>query len=236
VTELFIAGDGVAGAEARDRELVSLRRVETHAASRGVPITHVGDDVIAALSDTTTPQGIVAVVAIDEVSIADMARTADLILVLAEVRDPGNAGTLLRSALGAGAGGVVLSRGTVDAWTSKTVRASAGALFKVPIKSGSPVEEALRELRSAGFSLVGTDAGARRAPEEVDLTGRVAVVVGNESWGMPPSAAGLVDIAVGIPMPGPAESLNAGIAGSILLFEAVRQRRVSGVYSLAPND
>lgn len=235
VLEIFVAADEASRGAGRERDIASLRRIADVAESAGVRMHHVGNDVIGALSDTSTPQGVVAVVGIPDVSLSDIVGAADLVLVLAEVRDPGNAGTLVRSALGAGAAGVVFARGTVDAWTSKTVRASAGAVFRVPISSGLPLEGALSDLRGNGFTLVGTDATAAVAPEDVDLTGRVALVVGNESWGIPAPSSGLLDVSVGIPMPGPAESLNAGIAGSILLFEAVRQRRGGRVYPLAPH-
>jgi TrmH family RNA methyltransferase len=213
--------DVFAAAHAMSRDVAAL------AAAREVPVTFVRDEVLAALSDTTTPQGVVAVVAMPSWSIDDLPARADLVLVLAEVRDPGNAGTLVRSAVAAGASGVVFTPGAVDPWHPKTVRATAGALFHVPVIRHRAVDDALQSLRRADFVVIGADAASTRPLDSVDLTRRVALVVGNEAWGLPSHMRHLLDEDVGIPMPGPVDSLNVGIAGSILLFEAVRQRRLS---------
>ncbi|MGH2699201.1 MAG: TrmH family RNA methyltransferase [Actinomycetota bacterium] len=182
--------------------------------------------VMAALSDTSTPQGVVAVARMHTVSLSEVA--GDLVVVLSEVRDPGNAGTLIRSAVAAGAGAVIFCPGSVDPFNSKTVRATAGLLFHVDVVAGVALADAANELGDKGFRMVGADATSTRSPEEIDLVAPVAIVLGNESWGLEASARALLDEEVGIPMPGPAESLNVGIAGSILLFEAVRQRRSGG--------
>ena len=180
--------------------------------------------VIAALTDTSTPQGVVAVA--EARTIEAEAIDGDLVVLLADVRDPGNAGTLLRSAVAAGSSGVVFAKGSVDPFNPKSVRATAGLLFRVPLVHEVALEDALGVLKARGFFVVGAAAGAAVAPEDVDLTQAVALVLGNESWGIEAGARSLLDEVVGIPMPGPAESLNVGIAGSILLFEAVRQRRL----------
>jgi TrmH family RNA methyltransferase len=186
----------------------------------------VSGRVIDALSDTSTPQGVVAVASMRTVPIAEV--SGDLILVLSNVRDPGNAGTLVRSAVAAGASAVVFCSGSVDPFNSKTVRSTAGLLFHVDVTTGVALEEAVDELRNKGFLILGADAASSKPPDEVDLSARVALVLGNESWGLEESSSRLLDDIVGIPMPGPAESLNVGIAGSVLLFEAVRQRRATG--------
>ena len=179
--------------------------------------------VASALTDTSTPQGVIAVAEVRAIEAGAIG--GDLVVVLADVRDPGNAGTLLRSAVAAGSSGVVFARGSVDPFNPKTVRATAGLLFRVPVVHEVAPEEALSLLTERGFLVVGADARSSVAPEDVDLTRPVAFVLGNESWGIGAGARALLDEVVGIPMPGPAESLNVGIAGSILLFEAVRQRR-----------
>ena len=184
----------------------------------------VTGQVIAALTDTSTPQGVVAVA--EERAIETEAIDGDLVVVLADVRDPGNAGTLIRSAVAAGSSGVVFAKGSVDPFNPKTVRATAGLLFRVPLVHEVALEDVLGLLKARGFFVVGADAAADVAPEDVDLTQSIALVLGNESWGIEAGARALLDEVVGIPMPGPAESLNVGIAGSILLFEAVRQRRL----------
>jgi TrmH family RNA methyltransferase len=207
-----------------DRDAPSAGEVVRRGKRKGVPVHAVTSGVIAALSDTETPQGIVAVAAApvaDESVLGD----PDVVVVLAQVRDPGNAGTLIRSAVAAGAGAIVFTKGSVDPLNAKTVRASAGALFNIPVVVDVTLEDAVARMRAAGLRIVGADAGADRPPEEVDLRSPFALVVGNESWGLPEASRELLDEVIGIPMPGPAESLNAAIAGSILLFEAVRQRR-----------
>jgi TrmH family RNA methyltransferase len=148
-----------------------------------------------------------------------------LILVLDQVRDPGNAGTLVRCATAAGAGAVVFAKGSVDPYAPKTVRAAAGVTDRVDLVRDADLDETLGELRARGFAVVGTDAEASTPYDDVDYGGRVAFVVGNEAWGIVEEHRSLLTEVVSIPMPGDAESLNAGIAGAILLFEAVRQRR-----------
>ena len=190
--------------------------------SLAVPPLKVSTAVMKALTDSASPQGVAAIVQTPDTSLARLPERASLVLVLAEVRDPGNAGTLIRSALGAGADAVVFTSGSVDPFGPKTVRSAAGALFAIPIVQAD-LGEVTTMLKGRGFSLLGTEAEAH-AVHDVALTGPVALVLGNEAWGLPPAAKSLLDGLVGIPMPGPAESLNVAVAGSILLFEAARQR------------
>jgi TrmH family RNA methyltransferase len=204
-----------------------LDAVAAGARDAGVPVIEVTEPVLNTIADTATPQGIVAVVEIRTRELAEIAGQASLLLVLSGVRDPGNAGTLLRSALAAGADGVVFAAGAVDPFHPKTVRASAGALFRVDVARHKDLPEVVDVLRRAGLVVVGADASAPERFDRTDLTRRVALVLGNEAWGLGPGTRDLLDEVVGIPMPGPAESLNVGIAGSVLLFECVRQRRLS---------
>jgi RNA methyltransferase, TrmH family len=199
--------------------------IVAEAAERGVEVVRVTDAVLAALSDATTPQGVVGVARSPLVDL-EVLDTGNLVLVLAEVRDPGNAGTLLRSAAAAGADAVVFTHGSVDPLNPKTVRAAAGALFALPVASGARLEDAVTLLRTRGLVILGASARADHAVYDLDLAHPTALIVSNESWGLPAEQRRLLDGEVGIPMPGPAESLNVGIAGSVLLFEAVRQRRV----------
>jgi RNA methyltransferase, TrmH family len=196
--------------------------IEDAATSAGITPQVVSESVIRVLSETTTPQGCVAVARMPLRSLDEVG--GDLVLVLAEVRDPGNAGTLVRSAVAAGAGFVVFSSGSVDPFGPKTVRASAGALFRTGIVRGVDLGDALQRLKDVGFASLAGDPHSRRTIEEVALDRPVAVVVGNEAWGVPEAAAALVTEFVGIPMPGPVESLNVAVAGSLLLFECIRKR------------
>jgi TrmH family RNA methyltransferase len=201
--------------------------LEALVASHDVSLVPVSEAVLASLCDTTTPQGMAAVVRMGRATLDHLPRDASLVLILADVRDPGNAGTLVRSAVAAGASAVVFTRGSVDPWHPKTVRATAGTLFRIPLIRAPSLDEVIAHLRAVGFVLIGADATSRRPLDAADLTRRVAFVVGNEAWGLPSDMRHLLDEDVGIPMPGPVESLNVGIAGSILLFETVRQRRLS---------
>ena len=185
----------------------------------------VSGRVIEALTDTSTPQGVVAVARMHTAAPTEV--SGDLVVVMSDVRDPGNAGTLVRSAVAAGASAVIFCSGSVDPFNPKTVRSTAGLIFHVNVVAGVALEVVAAELRDKGLLMIGADAASTRAPDEVDLTGPVALVLGNESWGIDRDLGRLLDNVVGIPMPGPAESLNVGIAGSVLLFEAVRQRRAA---------
>jgi RNA methyltransferase, TrmH family len=210
ITELFV----VPGA---------AEEIEALAAGAGVPVHQVNEPVLASIADTATPQGVVARVAVGQVDIEDLELSAGLVVVLADVRDPGNAGTLMRSALAAGADTVVACAGAVDPLHPKSVRASAGAIFRIPLVRGVTVEACTADLRARGLVTVGADQTGPSA-WSVDLTRPIALVIGNEAWGLAPGVRTLLDEIVSMPMPGPAESLNAGIAGSLLMFEALRQR------------
>jgi TrmH family RNA methyltransferase len=214
VRELFI--DEQLG---EDPELFSL------AAERGVTATRVPPRVISSLSDASTPQGVVAVVDVPATPLGLLPRDASLVVVLAGVRDPGNAGTLVRSAAAAGANAIVFCRGTVDPWHPRTVRASAGAAFRTRVVGDADPPTAAQELRARDCVLLAAHAAGPPA-DELDLTRPLGLFLGNEAWGMGPAENALVDGLVSVPMPGGVESLNVAIAGSVLMFEAVRQRRV----------
>jgi TrmH family RNA methyltransferase len=151
-----------------------------------------------------------------------------LILVLAGLQDPGNLGTILRSAEAFGATGVLSVPGTVSEWNPKAMRASAGSVFRLPLLSVG-AEDCFARLRKAGVKIwttaVPTVANRAEAADRIDLTGAVTLVIGNEGNGVPQVLAAQADGAVTIPCPGPVESLNAAVAASVLLYEASRQRR-----------
>jgi len=193
---------------------------------RGVSVHRLAPDVIAEVTDTVTPQGVVAVVAggaapIDEA--ADLSR----VLVLADVRDPGNAGTIIRTAEAAGASAVVFCRGSADAFSPKVVRASAGAVFHVPILQAGDPGEALDVLAQRGVRRIGTAADGGERYDRFDWTGPTALVLGNEAWGLPEHLTSSIDAWVTVPMAGRAESLNVAAAAAVLLFEATRDRTSS---------
>lgn len=193
----------------------------------GAQVFELEPGVLARVAGTVTPQPVIAVVETPVFELAGLkAASPQLVVVCVDVRDPGNAGTVARSAWAAGADAVVCCEGTVDLWAPKAVRSSAGAVFHVPIVSAGPAAEVLAEIGEWGLRRLGTvsEGGVDYAAE--DLTGRVAFVFGNEAAGLP--LGGLrthLDGLVGIPMARGAESLNVGMAAAVLCFEVARQRR-----------
>ena len=176
---------------------------------------------------TETPQTVAALVEPPDWTWAHILGThrsgAEIVVVLAGLQDPGNLGTIVRSAEAFGASGVVSLPGTVSAWNPKAVRASAGSVFRVPLVAVSE-RECFEELHETGVKIVATAARAAKSAERVDLTGHVAFVIGNEGNGVPVGLAAKADARIAIPCPGPVESLNAAVAASVLLYEAARQR------------
>jgi TrmH family RNA methyltransferase len=190
-----------------------------------VPVHLVDDAAAAALAGARSPQGIVGVCRFLDVPIED-ALAGRTVVICADVRDPGNAGTVIRTADAVAAGGVVLAGDSVDAYNDKTVRASVGSLFHLPVTVDVPVVEALSAARAAGFTVLAADGAG-----EVDLfsagdllAGRVAWLFGNEAWGLPPEVAALADHRVAIPILGRAESLNLAIAAAVCLYASARPR------------
>jgi RNA methyltransferase, TrmH family len=195
----------------------------------GIPVHQVSDEVMAHLTSTVTPQGVVAVSAFIDRSLAGVIEPGDGFLpVLVEVRDPGNAGTILRSADASGAAGVVFSTSSVDVYNQKTVRATAGSLFHLPVAREVEVEEAVTALRAQGFAVLAADAEGTRSVYEADLSAPTAVLFGNEARGLSPATLALADQTVRVPISGRAESLNLAAAGTLVLFEAARQRATAG--------
>jgi TrmH family RNA methyltransferase len=179
----------------------------------------VSDDVLAALCDTPTPQGLAAVcrtttATLDEV----LAGRPRLLVLLTNVRDPGNAGTVIRGADAAGADAVLVSDASVDVHSPKVVRSTAGSLFHLPLVTGLPVEETVASLRAAGIRVLAADgAGAVLLPD-VDLEAPHAWVMGNEAWGLAPEVRELCDQVVRVPIYGKAESLNLAMAATVCLY------------------
>ncbi|HVM03160.1 MAG TPA: RNA methyltransferase [Acidimicrobiales bacterium] len=200
------------------------------AAGAGARVLDLAPGVLERVAGTVTPQPVIAVVPYVDVGLDDLGG-ADLVVVCVDVRDPGNLGTVLRSAEAAGAGGVVCCDGSVDVYNPKAVRASAGSLFHVPVVAGGDPAAVLDRLGRWGLRRLGAVARHGLDYAAVDLTGPTALVLGNEAAGLPGDLAGggLLDARVSIPMTGRAESLNVGMAAAVLCFEAARQRRSAPV-------
>lgn len=191
-------------------------------------IVDLKEGVLERVGSTVTPQPIVAVAPLHLRTLGELP-PGGVVLVLVSVQDPGNAGTLLRSAEGAGAAGVVFCGNSVDAHHPKVVRSSAGAIFGTPLVEGDDPVEVLEALGASGRRRLGTTVTGGAPPETLDLAAPVAFVLGNEARGLAGALDDHLDGTVTIPLARPAtESLNVAMAGTVLCFEAARQRRASG--------
>jgi len=177
-----------------------------------------------------TPQGVAALVRVRNFSLEDLIERMQVgpILVVVGLQDPGNLGTILRSAEAFGSAGVVLGEGTVSAFNSKVIRASAGSIFRLPVisaKAAGGLDAISAKLRAQGLRLMATSSHKGTPLDAAKLTGPSAIFVGSEGSGLPRSLLAQLDESIAIPHSANVESLNAGVAGSIVLYEAARQRR-----------
>lgn len=191
-----------------------------------VPLERVTDGVLAAMAETVQPQGIIAVARIPQVSLTEALQGATLVAVLHEVRDPGNAGTVLRVADAAGADAVVFAGESIDPWHPKVVRATTGSLFHLPVAVSATLEESLREIRDAGLEPIAADVrGDELTGARETLTGRIAWVFGNEARGLSDVDRAEIGRSLKLPIYGAAESLNLATAASVLLYETAFAQR-----------
>ncbi|CAM3232456.1 23S rRNA methyltransferase [Nocardioides dubius] len=194
-----------------------------------VPWTLVEERALASLSDSTTPAGIVAVCRSLDVAADTWLAGSTLVAVCADVRDPGNAGTVIRTADAAGAAGVVLAGNSVDPHHPRTVRASVGSIFHLPISRVADPAAAVAQAHAAGLQVLAADgAGEVDLDEAADtglLTAPTAWLFGNEAWGLPDELAALADHRVRIPIHGRAESLNLATAAALCLYASARAQR-----------
>lgn len=180
--------------------------------------------VIAKCTDTKTPQPVFAVVRKQKAAIGELlARKNSLVIVLDGVQDPGNVGTIIRTADAAGADGVLVGRGSADIYNPKTIRSTMGSIFHLPVVEGDLLE-LLPQAKESGVRIVSTSLQATSTCYGYDFTGPSWLLVGNEAKGVSPEAQRLVDDSLIIPMKGRAESLNVAMASTVMLFEAMRQR------------
>ena len=221
VSELFVT----VPARSRHCDLV------TAVADAGIPVHVVSGEMMGELAQTVTPQGLLAVCGFLDVPLAAAVTPAPrLAVLLANVRDPGNAGTVLRTADAAGAQAVVFADASVDPYNGKCVRASAGSLFHVPVVAGARLHDAAAALRQAGLRIIAADGRAGRTLDDPDVRARLdeptAWLFGNEAWGLPADLVALADEAVAVPNYGQAESLNLAAAAAVCLYASARAQRV----------
>ncbi len=201
---------------------VAERRGVPEVVPRGVEVLRVTDEVFASVVETQSPQGVAGLLVPPVRRMEDVMRGVPLILIAAGLQDPGNLGTLVRSAEAFGATGVVTTPGTVSAWNQKALRASAGSVFRVPVVSVDVAE--IAELKDRGIRLLAATGSGGTAVKDGDFVGACAVMIGNEGAGLSAELLAMADAKMTIWCPGPVESLNAAVAGSLLLYEASRQR------------
>lgn len=203
-----------------------VEEVVGRAMAAGSRVFDLEPGVLARVAGTVTPQPVLAVVAADHPGLGDLGEChPDLVVVCVDVRDPGNAGAVIRAAEAAGAGGLVSCGTSVDLYNPKTVRASAGALFYLPVVAGGAAEEVLDVMGRWGMRRLGAVARGGEDYTVADLTGPVALVLGNEARGLAPDVAAALDGTISVPMAGRTESLNVAMAAAVVCFEAARQRR-----------
>jgi TrmH family RNA methyltransferase len=207
---------------------VSERREVPKIVPRGVEVLWLTDEVFGSVVETQSPQGVAALMVPPVRKLEDVFGSsggASLILVAVGLQDPGNLGTLVRSAEAFGVAGVLTTPGTVSAWNQKALRASVGSVFRVPVVGVDASEvEGLKKRGVRLVAAVGSEDAGVIAAQEMDFTVGCAVMIGNEGSGLSAEWIEMCDARVTIPCPGRVESLNAAVAGSLLLYEASRQR------------
>lgn len=206
---------------ARDRAHKLLPQLSSHAETLLLP-----DAVFSGAVPTEAPQGVAAFVRVRSFTFEEiLAVPNQLLVIVAGVQDPGNLGTIARSAEAFGATGLLLGEGTVSAWNGKAVRASAGSMFRLPTAK-IDLLAAMPEIKSRGIRVLATSSHKGTALPEADLTAPMALLIGNEGAGLPKAVLGQADEIVAIPHGPQVESLNAAIAASVVLYEAARQRNI----------
>ena len=202
------------------------KEIRRRASACGIRPELVSDGVFSHLSDTQTPQGILCVVGQLSYSLEEVAdASCPHMLVLDRLQDPGNVGTILRTAEGAGVTGILLDGECADIYNPKTIRSTMGSIFRMPFYYIQDLEEGIRYLKKRGICTYAAHLEGKRAYDEEDYRKPCAFLIGNEGNGLRPEIADLADTYIRIPMAGEVESLNAAIASAVLMFEAGRQRR-----------
>jgi RNA methyltransferase, TrmH family len=224
IREALAAGHVPATILATERAAARHGGMLNTARAAGSRVLQVAEPLLAGLAHTATPQGLVAVLPSVTRSLDGLPAAPRLVCVLAEVRDPGNAGTVIRAADAFGADAVATTSGSVDPQSPKAARAAAGSLFHLPVVAGVPWPDLRAALRERQLRLVGADPHAPATVQAAPLDEPVALVLGNEAHGLPPAVRDDLDLVVRVPLAGRAESLNLAAAAAVLLYEASRQR------------
>ncbi len=226
IREALAAGHVPVTVLGTERAAARHRGVLNAARAAGSQVLLVAEPLLAGLAQTTTPQGLLAVLPSVTRSLDGLPAAPRLVCVLAEVRDPGNAGTVIRTADAFGADAVATTSGSVDPQSPKAARAAAGSLFHLPVVAGVPWPDLRAALRERHLRLVGADPHAPATVQAAPLDEPVALILGNEAHGLPAAVRDDLDLVVRVPLAGRAESLNLAAAAAVLLYETARRRGV----------
>lgn len=211
--------------------LASLEKMDAKEEKMAVKLKKTGYEVVAdslfkKMADTQTPQGILCVVKQPEYRLEEILKQdRPLLMILENLQDPGNLGTIIRTGEGAGVTGVIMTAKTVDIFNPKVIRATMGSVFRVPFLYVEDMEDTLKKLKEKGIRTYAAHLAGREYYDSFSFTGGTAFLIGNEGNGLEKNTADLADSYLKIPMEGKVESLNAAIAASLLMYEAQRQRR-----------
>ena len=185
----------------------------------------LSDELFKKVSDTQTPQGILCVMKQYHYELEDLfLKENPLLLILEDIQDPGNLGTMVRTAEGAGVDGIIMTKGTVDIYNPKTIRSTMGSVYRMPFLYTEDLLDLMKELQKKGVKIYAAHLQGRQFYHEMDFKGATAFLIGNEGNGLKDETADAADIYMKIPMQGQVESLNAAVASVILMYEAARQR------------
>jgi RNA methyltransferase, TrmH family len=209
--------------DAQQSQAVDVSSIVDKAAKAGVRVFGLGAGVLEKIADASTPQPLLAAVRFSRADVSTIASDG-LVLILHEVRDPGNAGTIIRSADAAGVSGVVFTGQSVDPFNPKTLRATAGSIFHLPVVV-STLDETIRHFVSSGTQVFATVVRGGVSHRDVDFSKPSVVLIGNEAEGLDELSIAKCQDSLSIPMAGRSESLNAGVAASLIAFEALWQRQ-----------
>lgn len=207
--------------------LRSEEYLETFFDDNTVKIFLVANDIMKLISDTTTPQGILAVIEQKRYMLEDILEASKVpsLIILEKLQDPGNLGTILRTAEGAGISGIVMSRDTVDPFSPKVIRSTMGSMYRVPFFIADDICDTINVIKKTGVKVFAAHLKGEKYYDELDFRGASAFLIGNEGNGLSDEVASLADTYLKIPMEGQLESLNAAMAAGILMYETSRQRR-----------
>lgn len=205
----------------------NYRQMISSVNDKNINLFAVTDKLFGELSETSSPQGILAVMASKKFEVSDLIKNNSFIVILDSVQDPGNLGTIIRTADAAGASGIIMSKGCVDLFNPKVLRSTMGSVFHLPIAVECDLPQSIQMLKEHGIKTYAAHLSGKISYFECNFKDSCAFIVGNEANGISDAVAGTADVFIKIPMPGKAESLNASVAAGILMYEAVRQRVIS---------